>query len=190
MLEQAGPICSVVADARIVLKSSKDCAPPLPPLGIAGSHCCEDEFQINVCPLEGAVAATVRPRMRFTVSASTAPLASPAAAFHTICEPSFVRILFALPVTSGVLLPPACAVHVFVAEHPYRLPPAGADVSKNNSPAVHVAGITAPVFTGRVEVAVEKSTLFPCVRRSTRVCPRHAAATHTSSAVCFHAFFI
>jgi hypothetical protein len=57
-----------------------------------------------------------------------------------------------------------------VEVHPYTFWPAGASDLKKASPTVQLEGRLVPVLKGFVELLLEKSTLFVCVRRSIRVC--------------------
>src|SRR5208283_3829371 len=65
---------------------------------------------------------------------------------------------------------PPCTDQVFVAVQAYRFAPAGASVLKNICPTEHTEGRGVPVWSGFVELALEKSTRFVWVARSICVC--------------------
>ena len=82
-----------------------------------------------------------------------------------------------------------CAVQRFADLHTYQFCPGDASVFTKVSPAWQAAGNCVPVFDGKVELADEKSTLLPCVRKSTRVCASPvpasvAAASEHMTTVC------
>jgi len=104
-------------------------------------------FHAMDCPLAGAVEDTGRPWICVTTVALVVPVTSP-----------------------DKVVAPACRVQEFSAVQAYRLAPAAAFVLKKASPTEQVAGKVVPDLNGLVVVALLKSTLFACVRKSTSVC--------------------
>jgi hypothetical protein len=82
------------------------------------------------------------------------------------------RVLtFEVRIEVAALPPPPApnACQRFVVAQIYRLKPTVALVLKKTSPLLQVGGRAPPTLAGLVRVALEKSTLFDCVRKSTKV---------------------
>ena len=83
------------------------------------------------------------------------------------------------PVCEGRVEP--CRVHWFADVQMYQFCPASEVVRIKVAPTWQVAGNTAPVCEGSVELAAEKLTLLVCVRRSICVCAHPAPASATAT---------
>src|SRR5258706_4373283 len=100
--------------------------------------------------------------------------------FITLREPPSVPLL---SMGSDPPPPPDCTVQVFALVHPYRFEPAVALVWKNRSPTTQVDGRMVPVFTGRVNAALVKSTFLVCESKLNSVWPSAAAASSAANKI-------
>lgn len=163
--------------------------PPPPPLTVCGSHCCNVPFQTSDCPDDGTVLATVRFCSFCTRSKLADPVTSPLRSVHAAEPATPANTRPSWPEAEGTELPEA-TIQVLVATQTLIFDPAAALVLKYISPTEQVAGITVPLFNGRVNTAPLKSTSLACSRKFTFVCAMTVTPQRSDTMNLFEAFLL